>query len=150
MKIKRTFVTNSSTCSFVFLGFELPKDKTNYKDLIDYIFPNKRSEMEKNWKKSENQQQSLPIFTDYDYQEIFREYICDYSENEFEVLDGIDAGALNDDSFIIGFTILTIEEYETTEMDVMELTEKINDVTNIKNKLGVKGDTKLYGSIKMC
>lgn len=151
MKTKLTFVTNSSTCSFVFLGFELLKNNISYKDLIDYIFPGNRSKMEVDWKEGETQQLSLPFFTDDDYKEMFQEGIWSDQQGEFEVLDDTEQGAPNDNVFLIGFTLMSVDEYEISEgMTVRELTEVIDDVKKIKSKMGFQGDIKLYGSIKMC
>lgn len=124
MKIKNDFVTNSSSCSYILIGFKIDYDKFKER-LKDGIIVNNKK-----------------INEFYDFHEK-----C-YYEN-ISCMNGSDDG-ISDDNILIGkkFDIHDDECIEYQEIDlnnVSNLLEPIMSQLNIK-----KEDIKIYTSTRLC
>jgi len=129
MKIKIDFVTNSSSCSFIFLGFEKKKKDIQIIDLIKKIYPKEKISMNS---------------TDKELFEIL--YNLRKNENII-VLTDTEEGAISDDSFLIGYKLF---EYNDEDEMGVEFLHLIINLKKLKKEFNVKNSIKIYGLIRCC
>lgn len=128
MKIKSDFITNSSTCNFILLGFEVEtkaKKYCNEIDVLQALFPYK------------------PI-----------DEIHDMSENiniTWHILCGSECGATDDKSALVGFLLYEFET-ETCDGEVgkIHLSKLKEAQEELSRKFGSGRDYKLIFATRMC
>lgn len=125
MKIKTSFITNSSTCNFVLLGFKVKTavvtDEMSYNDILRLVFQNE---------------------TDEEINEIEKQL----SSNFFLVSE--EAGAPDDHSILVGVPIFVFDSdcEESGEEDLRVISE---NKRHLKTTFGAR-DYKLYFGSRMC
>jgi len=138
MKRRVGFVSNSSSCSFVVLGYKIPKNYNIITKIVKVLYPEKFTEYVKKYGDR---------FTDID--ELSREFILD--NDIFELLDNDECGYDSDDFMVIGETIMEGDEIETDEIEI-----DISEYKPYKNIVKVLDDQNidykkiLLTGIKMC
>lgn len=125
MKIKTSFVTNSSTCNFVLLGFKVKTDEVacemSYNSILKLVFQNE---------------------TDEEINEIEKQL----SSNLFLVSE--EAGAPDEYSILVGVPIFVFDSdcEESGEEDLRVISE---NKRHLKTTFGAR-DYKLYFGTRMC
>ena len=121
VKIKADFVTNSSTTSFVFAGFEVDKDN----EMV--------SEVEKQLREMEET-------GDYDSVMV----------NGVEVLTCMEDGALSDDRYLVGYTLGEIDDEGYTKKDGQNFSKVLEKILDLCCIFEYEfEDVKIYSRVRM-
>lgn len=128
MKIKSDFITNSSTCNFILLGFEVEtkaKKYCNEVDVLRTLFPDKHIDKIHDMSKDVN--------------------------ITWHILCGTDCGAIDDKSAIVGFLLYEFDT-ETCDGEVgkIELIKLKEAQEELSKKFGSERDYKLIFATRMC
>jgi len=151
MKAKNDFITNSSSCSFVFLGLEVVK-KVNYKILLTTLYEDQIDEIEAQYKELSEPK----LFLDEDdYKKIFK-FITRYGDikvshnNDITILSDIEDGA-PEGKTLVGFGLMDIDDCGNPEkVSGYDLSKKILILENLREKLGLDEPASIYGTTRMC
>ena len=169
MKIRNGFVSNSSTSSFVAIGFNLAgkgKPKPKLSDVIKkigYSFENEIKNFEKEIREKINNGNT------YWTEEKLRKEISDAHENpdefmrnyfydtildklKLDILDNNEQGVSNDD-FVIAY-ILAETEDDTYSLDERAITlnsfqKEFSEVENLRKKISPESELTLYTGTRM-
>lgn len=131
MKMKTDFITNSSSCAFIFLGFEMKKNKISFIELIKKFFNDV----------------DLENYTEDKYEELFYELV--EKNSDFDILYDTEQGAPSDDIFLIGYDIMNISETNLQEEGI-EISKYSKNLKQLQDKFGSTIPVKIYGLVKMC
>ncbi len=170
MKIRTGFVSNSSSSSFVAIGFNLAgkgKPKPEKFDILELLGYNYNDEFKKYKKELKEFQLANPDyytdnkiarfiekakedpknFMNVRFYEVIRENL------DFEVLDNSEDGVNNDD-FVIAYMIANMSdnEYELTKKEIpfSEITEQFRIIEDVRKKLKPGAELCLYTGTRMC
>jgi len=128
MKIRRNFVSNSSTCSFVAIGFEVPVNRKREEKILKDLYNISEEEIDK-----ENIED---FFNDIQW------------EQEYQFLNSDDTNGKN----IFGTEIARIDDdyggFSEIELDLVEETNKLEKIRG--EMFEINSNIKLYAGIRMC
>ena len=139
MKIRKGFVSNSSSCSFVVIGYKIPKDYSFIEEIMESIDPVR-------WKEYKNE------FVDDgdDMMEHWYEFCDGY---DVVLLDDDELGYSNDKYMIVGKTISESDDISMLDETVVFINDLEKDLSKIKEVLlnnGIVTNTVLITGTKMC
>lgn len=135
MRIKSSFVTNSSTCAFVMAGIPIKED-FNYIEMAKHFLGDKFDPAY--WEKIEDS---------YDALEVLR-YTFDI---DIDVLEGSDDGVPTGYSAIIGRKIADFSDDEGITEQELPFSEILEFLDDLSKKLGLEDiKPKLFCGMRMC
>ena len=130
MKIRQSFVSNSSTCSFVVLGYEIPKEQLNLKNIYEQLFDEKPDEI---LLESEG--------------ELLMDISEEFSSKGYELITNVEEGAPNDNTVLFGVG----SRVEEGDYEVLNVQEQLNNLNAMMRLLDLEGgDLKMITGTQMC
>ena len=124
MKIRNGFVSNSSSSSFVILGFKLEKGTDIAETIID------------EYEQYENGYSEHP--------QPFSEY------KNIEVLTNTEDGAPDDDNIVVGKKVIDVHSDEVLESEVIDFDKIVREVKEFQKEKGIDAPLKMYAGTRMC
>jgi len=139
MKIRRGFVSNSSSCSFVVIGYKMPKDYSFIEEIIENIYPDDwKKYKEEYFKKGDN----------------IIDHWCDFcGDKSIVLLDDEEKGYCSNDNMIIGKTISETNDVyimDETVVFIKDLEKDISEIGSVLENHGIERNTVLITGTKMC
>ena len=162
MKIRLGFVSNSSSSSFVAIGFSLP-EKENKNIYLNFLMKvtnlsqqeikDKISKMYRDEKYKEIQDNSEEMFKlarELFYEEFYAEYNNLEEYNEIKILDDTEVGAPRGQIFL-GFDIMESKDEGDIQERIAPLSKYTSLLNQIKDKLGINdSEIKILTGTRMC
>jgi len=130
MKIRTGFVSNSSTSSFILLGYTIPKNNISQEELMNLVY---LDEIPKG-----------KVWNECDEDEKY-DIMCELSESGICIVNYMEDGAPDDDTFVVGYRQLLDIEDEYEEEPILDI---ISKVEKIGKRLG-RYDMKLITGVMM-
>jgi len=152
MKIKIDYITNSSSCAFVFLGFELEKTEENFEKLISLfkdLYNNKITNKIKKQLKDHTIESKYRFLELYDNIEKFV-----INRKDIQIISNTDDGATNEITMLIGYILHKVDEEDyyvkpliSNSDDFNRMLDRLNFIINYlqKNKR-----INIYGGMRQC
>ena len=147
MKYRNGFVSNSSSSSFVAVGFTV-SNKTTYKEMFNKLFNLDDDKIKQMMKKDSSlkKKEDIKDIENFCYEnsyEIFEELKTKYT------IISEDYGApIN--FYIIGKYIAEGDEVGTLDEDSFSIVDLIKELTPLKEKINSKSEIKVYVGTKSC
>lgn len=131
MKIRTGFVSNSSSSSFVLLGYVLPKNEYSIVDVVQKVFPVKLldkvayEEYCKDWNECTKDELSQLHYLLID-------------KSNIRIMSNTDDGAPDDDTIVVGRLLMSSSNDDyCLENKVEDFSDRLSEVQDIGKKLGV-------------
>ena len=138
MKIRKGFVSNSSSCSFVVAGYKVKKDDNILFDMISKLRPRETEEFMKK-------------YPDWSKYEIAREIIDEYGN--IEILNDGEVGYDSDTHMIIGVSLAEGDDcnmFDNDEYSFNDITVLIDDIDETLKECGIDRKKVIVTGTRMC
>lgn len=137
MRIKADFVTNSSTCSYVFAGWECEINEEFIEDVFQVLSRIAQEDLSKQFEKT----QSGLIDMLYEFA-------------QFDILHGSDNGVPDNNCVYIGKELMSLsdDDYDVTTVikDMHTIEEEYDTLSNLRRDGLANGPLKLVMGMRMC
>jgi len=138
MKIRKGFVSNSSSCSFVVAGYEVKKDDNILFDMVSKMYPKETEEY-------------IKKYPDWSKYEIATSIIDMYGN--IEVLNDIEVGYNSDTHMVIGISLAEGDDcnmFDNNEYSFNDIAKLIKDIGESLKKCGVDRKKVIVTGVRMC
>jgi len=148
-KIRTGFVSNSSSCSFVVMGYKIPKDKSTLYMLLTKLYPTEWKEYVLNHVFKEGETVDMDNIPDL--HEHLQEFMYDYNR-EYDIYTDGEDGYESDTHMVVGNEIASGDDYalDSTEHKVDHFDQDLEKLVSVLNDNDIEYQKVIITGTKMC
>ena len=148
MKIRTGFVSNSSSCSFVVLGYKIPKDKSTVYNILTKLYPTEWEEYVLKYVFKDGKTVDMDNIPDL--HEHVQEFM--YISTEFQIYGNEEDGYSSDTHMVVGNEIASGDDdtFDTTEYKIEEFGVGMENLIEVLDDLDLEYEKVIITGTCLC
>ncbi len=144
MKRRIGFVSNSSSCSFVVMGYKIPKDKHTVQNLIIHLFPDE-------WEKWIDDYDDYDNMSNAEQERYLFDFLMELDDSKYNFIFDDEDGYKSNTHMIVGEEIaggdgdFSQEVYNTIDFD-----HNYSDLIRVLEEINIPKENVILTSTRLC